>query len=423
MMEKQVAYTQGNPQVRLEVSGDLTLKGWDEPEVVAKSSSEESLTVDQAGDQINITCQAECNVQVPYRSEIQVNALGGNGIFKFLEGALDIQAAAGDLLLRSVGAARIGQVAGDLTAKNIAGDLRVGAVGGDVTASDIQGNFSIETEIAADLVLKEFDGSASATARGDVTLSFDPSPGNEYRFEAGGDLVCRIPPDASARIEISRAGQVVSKIPGVQQASPSNGLKTVTLGDGDAQIQIAAGGDVVLSELPRDWEVDDIEVEIGQDFESMAETITDQVTQQIASQMEMLESQLDTQFGNIANILNTAGISAQKAERMSQRAREASERAHARAQEKLQRAQERLQRKLDAARRRAEMRARTAERAARDRRRRPGSFEWSPPSAEARREPVTDEERMMILQMLEQKKISVEEAEQLLAALEGRSGS
>jgi hypothetical protein len=421
-MEKQVIHTRANPIIRLDVSGDLTIKGWDEPEVVAKSTSEEALTVDQSEEQVNIACQSDCTVRVPYQAEIQVNAVGGNCIVKSLDGSLEIQAAAGDLLLRSVGATRIGQVGGNLTAKNVDGDFQVEAVKGDATARDIQGNFLVTTDIAGNLVLKDFDGSASATVRGDATLSFDPSPGNEYRFEAGGNLICRIPSDASVKIEITRAGQVVSKIPGAQQASPPGGPKTFTLGEGDSQISIAAGGDVVLSDLPRDWEVDDIEVEIGQDFESMAETITDQVTQQIESQMEMLERQLESQFGNIANILNTAGISAQKAERMSERAREASERAQARAQEKLQRAQDKLQRKLETARRRAEMRARAAERAARDRRRRPAPFNWTPPQADTPREPVSDEERMMILKMLEQNKITVEEAEQLLSALEGRSG-
>jgi hypothetical protein len=37
-------------------------------------------------------------------------------------------------------------------------------------------------------------------------------------------------------------------------------------------------------------------------------------------------------------------------------------------------------------------------------------------------EPVSDEERMLILRMLEQGKISVADAEQLLAALEGKRG-
>jgi len=38
-------------------------------------------------------------------------------------------------------------------------------------------------------------------------------------------------------------------------------------------------------------------------------------------------------------------------------------------------------------------------------------------------DPVSEEERLMILRMLEQKKISIAEAEQLLSALESREGS
>jgi hypothetical protein len=47
-------------------------------------------------------------------------------------------------------------------------------------------------------------------------------------------------------------------------------------------------------------------------------------------------------------------------------------------------------------------------------------FGWSPPEAERPAESVSDAERLMILQMLEQQKITIEEAEQLMAALEGK---
>jgi hypothetical protein len=421
-MEKQVIHTGVDPQVTIQVSGDLTLKGWDEPEVVAKTDSGEALTVEQADDQVKITCQENCIVRVPYRAEVKLVSVGGNSIIKSLDGSLAIEKVSGDLLLRSVGETQINQIGGNLTAKNVDGDFQADTVNGDMTARDIQGDFMVQNAIQGNLVLKDFDGSASVTVGGDVTLSFDPSSGNDFRFEAGGNLICRIPSDASVRIEVTQGGQVVSKLPGAQQSSPANGQSVFILGEGDSQVSLTAGGDVVLTGLPRDWEVDDIEVEMGQDFESMASTITEQVTQQIEAQMEMLEEQLESQFGNLSNILNTAGLAGQKAERMSERAREASERAQARAEEKMRRAQEKLQRKLETARRRAEMRARSAERAARDRRRRIEPVERGFARSEPPQEPVTDEERLMILQMLEQKKISAEEAEQLLAALEGRSG-
>ena len=44
----------------------------------------------------------------------------------------------------------------------------------------------------------------------------------------------------------------------------------------------------------------------------------------------------------------------------------------------------------------------------------------TPPPPPPPSDPVTDEERMSILRMVEQKKISIAEAEKLLAALEGK---
>ena len=118
--------------------------------------------------------------------------------------------------------------------------------------------------------------------------------------------------------------------------------------------------------------------------------------------MEMLSARLDS-----------AGLSPEKAERIEKRA-----------QEKIRRAQEKLARRLTSEQKKTERKARTA--AARARRRSKGrrhtwSFRTSPvaPAAPAG-DPVSEEERLMILRMLEQKKISLAEADQLLAALEGK---
>ena len=46
------------------------------------------------------------------------------------------------------------------------------------------------------------------------------------------------------------------------------------------------------------------------------------------------------------------------------------------------------------------------------------SYDNPPPAREVKPSKVSDEERMMVLQMLQDKKISVEEADKLLSALE-----
>jgi hypothetical protein len=88
----------------------------------------------------------------------------------------------------------------------------------------------------------------------------------------------------------------------------------------------------------------------------------------------------------------------------------------------MRRTQEKMEAKLEASRRRAELKAQAALRRQQTANRRGRTFEWTPPSPPPAKETVSDEERLLILRMLEQKKITLQEAEELLAALEGKNG-
>ena len=93
------------------------------------------------------------------------------------------------------------------------------------------------------------------------------------------------------------------------------------------------------------------------------------------------------------------------------------------ARESTARAQERMERKMAAAQRKVERKARSAERHDRDHSWR---FVWTAPAGVSTAESsvaesnATDDERLMVLRMLEQKKITLEQAEKLLEALEGK---
>jgi hypothetical protein len=419
-MEKRSIKTGDNPQVSLTARGDLTLKGWEDLEITVKSERSSGLVLDQQGDNIAIQSDGHCTVRVPYGARIQIENIVGHATIKSLEGDLSINRIAGHLTLRSVGHTTLGEVDGHLAAKNIAGKLEVGIIEGNASVSDVQGDFVVVKSIEGNLSLNDLDGNGSARVEGNITLNLDPAPDASYQFTAEGNIFCRIPEDASVKVNIPDASSLSIKIPEVELPTPIKAPYSFGMGDQDADLTLSAEGNVAIGVLPPDWVMEDLDVEISEDLDRMADAISEQVTQQISAQVEMLEQQIEAQLANFPMMVGVAGLSAEEAERLDQRAREASERAAARAQEKIQRAQERLERKLESARRRAEMKARAAERAARDRRRRPESYEWSPPKAEPVSQPVSDDERLMVLQMLEQQLITPEQAEQLLAALEGR---
>ena len=420
-MDKRTVLTGDSPKIELNVSANLSIKGWDKNEVVAKCSSPDDLVMDVEGDEINISSKGNTSLRVPYGTIFEDGHITGDVSIKSIEGQINFSHVSGNLSLRSIGAAEIGKVSGNLSAKNINGNLNLTSCQGNVSVRDIKGDLMIDTSISGNFTLKEIDGNAEAHARGNVSVDLDPSPESKYEFEAKGNLTCRMPGDASVQVEIERGSNIIVKLPEVEVPTNISTPYHLVLGDGDASLTIGASGNISLVGRPADWDMGDFEFEIGEDFEMIIESLNEQIAVQIESQMEMMEEELDHQLDSLSFSLEKSAMSAEQAERIAERAREASERANRRAQEKIRKSQEKMQRKLEAAQRRAERKARAAERAAHDRRRRPESPVRRPMPVKGAAEPVSEEERLMILQMLEQGNISLDEAEQLLAALEGKS--
>ena len=162
-------------------------------------------------------------------------------------------------------------------------------------------------------------------------------------------------------------------------------------------------------------------VGISEDF---SRQIAQQIEAQIQTQIEMVMNQMNQEIDQILEHINQVGLSPEETERIMENARQTSEHEINRMQKRMQHAQEKLERKLEAAQRRHERRNEELDRRTRAHRKHSWSFQWnSPPTSTVShqllgKEPVNEEERLMILRMLEQKKITLEEADQLLAALD-----
>ena len=418
-MEKQFVPTSAAPHVTLKVNGDLRLKGQDDFQVVAKADDPENLTIESREDQVVIHSLGDCYVRVPQASVVQIEAVHGSAVCKALDGDLTIGSIDGDLELRNTGKVFITRVNGSLAAKNIEGDFKVDTINGELSARNVQGDFTVTDAVRGDLNLSNVGGSASAFADGNITLRLDPAPGHTYDFSCHGNLFCRLSSDASAEINVPKASQVMVELPGIHASAPVQTPYAITLGEGDARITLSADGNVILDTHAPSFEMEDFNLDINTEVNGIAESVSQQISQQVDSHMRMMEEQLKAQLSSLSMRLNAARLTEDQARRIEERAREASERATARAQERVRRAQERLEQKLAAAQRKLEQRHQAFERTSRHTRHGWNINLPTPPAPPG--EPVSEDERLMILHMLEEKKISLEEADALLSALEGKS--
>ncbi len=369
------------------VSGDLHARGWEREKIsVTGSHPSIKLLKDKNSNHINVTCQGDAKLKLPGRASLKIETIAGDARISELSGAISVRDVSGDLVARDVGAVTVDHIASDLRVRRINGALDVKHVGADATVRDIEGDVHIDT-IGADLFLGNVTGSCIVEHVGaDLVLNIPFSPEHDYRFNAGSDVVCKVLPSSSVRFLLPHDVKVNIKAEGAKQSQDEE-YQIVTFGTGETAVYIQAGGRVRLVRRAEEGEGEGIKIDLDLDFEWL---------ENIAS----LEERLNEQLADLdKRLCITVARQTEKVEKQAERLR--------------RQAEKRISRMQKAAARRAkkEPRAWTFV----------GSPSPPPPAPSPPPAPVSDEERMTILHMLEGGKINVDEAERLLAALEGRT--
>ncbi|HSO26800.1 MAG TPA: hypothetical protein VLS48_01935, partial [Anaerolineales bacterium] len=397
-MEKLWVETSLAPEILIqEIHGSLTLKGVNEAQVLIKAEHDQ-VELEYDDDRVVIRGHESCRVYVPSGATVQIGAIHGAGEIKLLEDKLSIGEVHGPLTLRYVGQTTVGKVHGHLAARNINGDLTVSNIEGHAEVRTVDGDLVL-AQVAGNLEVRNAEQDISARANGSVQLRLSAAGGLQYQVEAGGNLNCRLPGDANLALELASGGeQIRLQLPGQARTLHAESFET-TLGQGGAPMRLSAGGNLSVSvqagETPElrfdtEWTAD------LQGLDDFGQQLSSQIEKQVAAQMEAVARQVEEQMARLGVSLNAAGFSEEEQQRIIGQAQRASERANRRAQERIHRSQERLQRKLEAARRRDELKQAAARRSSSVRQ------EWNPPQPVE--ESSVEQERLLILRMLEQKK-------------------
>ena len=425
-MDQKVVATNLTPVVILEqVEGELQVKGWERAELVVRAQAENVELQEQEG-VIRIRCQDGCIIRLPWGANLKIEHLAGEGRIKRLEGSLVIGQAQDSLYLKEIGPVEIGSVQGNLTAKLVSGDFKAGVVEGNVIIKGIEGDCQLE-RVEGNLELRSAGGDIAAHVDGNATLTLGFAESSQCNFEVDGNVVCRIPGSADVQVSLSSESEnIVARLPERTQSLHQSEFEC-TLGEGKSQLKITASGNVVLDAQDQVWdESEELRPGVDEEYSGLPADFTQRIAEQVKNQVEAVTRQLNQQMEQLSHTVSKAGLSEEQSQRILHQAQRASERATLQAQEKMRRTQEKLDRKFESMRHNAEARAEAEERRAQARSKRAWGFEWNTPPTpptppappDAPKPAATDEERLMILRMLEEKKISISEAEKLLAALE-----
>jgi hypothetical protein len=354
------------PRIKIDaIDGDLSVVGWDGEDILIKTDEDE-LTLEQNGDEVVLSCTEDVSLRIPKNSSLFIQRIGGDAALRGVVGNVEVKEIDNDLSIREAGFLTIDTIKADFSLRGAKGNLYVKNVGGDVSLRDVEGNITLDS-VANDLALRGARGNIKVNVGEDVVVYLEPKADGEYSIVAGDDILLVLPPNANATLNL-HGDKIDIAWPGIENEEDII-ERGITLGDGSAKITLNAGGDIRVTN----------DVEAGNSAQD---------------------------FGNFAGMnFDWSGFG----ERISRQVEQATARAAKRAEEAARRVERHAERQ--ARRWKGNVKV--------------GRWNWEmgpkgvpmPPTPPS--EPVADEERMAVLKMLAEKKITAEQAEQLLNALEG----
>jgi len=329
---------------------------------------------------------------MPREAALIVNNIHRDLDLRAVVGDVHIDNVGGDAQLRNMGKALVNNIARDLNVRNGQGDFSSSNVGDDASLRHVHGSILLGS-VGSDLYLRDVDGGVTATVGSDAVLYVQPKGDYAYQVTAGSDILMRVSSDVNATFSIQGGSSDSVRVDLPDVETVDNGAsRSFSVGEGKATVSLTAGGDVIVTNRADEWE----------------------------SKAEFDPGVRDNVFAPG----EFPGIPSDLHERISKRVEEATRRA-LRHTKNAEWQSERVQRKVEVALRRAEEKIRAAERRSMHMgvsfgRHGQGAEHHAPPPPPPPSDPVSDEERLTILRLLQEKKISLPEAEKLLAALEGK---
>lgn len=392
------------PFVRVDsCAGDLVVRGWPEPALELKGDyqlhdSDKGFLVTSQGDLhlylpeealLSIgkvsgnliirdaigTCSCEYvqgDVVATRSGDTELGTVHGDLVIKSLIGILSAAEVNGDVVIRGAKDIALAEVHGDLSVRLVEGDVTIEAVNGDSDVRTIHGNVTIERSFR-DVNLNNVRGLVNISGvMGDIRLR-GGLPDGHHLLEARGDIVVRWP--GGLPLDLRASATKIDNRLSLEDIAEKKGEVAGHIGQGGAELTLVSEGRVILreSELEHDKsKYHGGDMEFNFEFDSIAARIEAEVNSHISRVMDDLEAKFGGDFGR-----RYSEKAARKAEKVAERTRKRT-----------------------------------------DYSRQASGFDFTAEPSSTSKKAVSIQEQMEILKMVENGKISPEEAQMLLEALE-----
>lgn len=368
----------------VKASGDLFLQG-ETPMEARFQSNDDRVRVNQSNETLYFETRASLDLVVPRNVPVIIEKIGGSAFAQDFESPLVIHKIGGDLALRRVGALQIEKVGGSCLIVDAERLVDIHKIGGDLTLRGGAGEIQIDSIGGTGDVQVSGAETVQIRSGGDLIVYFSRELSKPVNLRAGASVEVYVPESISASFNLDSGAESIEVNLNRQNVSRNEEIESrradFILGENGPLVEARAGADIRIS-----------------DEENQPESIAEDLDNREKAWKEVRERRGGNPSWSFGFGFDRTSA---WADMISRRAQEAARRAEQRTHRAMRHTEEHIRQAAEREIRRADVR-------------------YGAPSAPPPAPKVTEQERLMVLKMLQENKITVEQAEKLLAALEGR---
>lgn len=272
-----------NPIIHLKAYGGVRIQGVDQTEVQCEIDAPQLATLMEENGHVYITANSSCKLTIPAGSSIEIEKGMGSISIHNIQNHIQIEKALGNLILSDIKSAKVEKVGGNFAVRNASGEISIEKVGSSLVADSImslhcekvggqcyvkhvEGNFYLG-KAGGGFSGQDIKGLTSVFRTGgsfdakDLTLNEDIRAGGSIRLSnfninkniglrAGGDIELALGEDfPGASLEMNSGGFHIRVKMGQDNLDISEKSYEYEFGDGKRDLYLTAGGEIEVSDV------------------------------------------------------------------------------------------------------------------------------------------------------------------------------
>ena len=232
-------------KVYLRVSGDLILTGG-AGEALTLHGGRGDFRVEQMEGQVVVVCSGDLRAELPAKGQVMVERASGNVDVNAAGCDLKMERLSGDLTVDGAENLWVEQVSGQASVSNVRGQLVLGKVGGDLLGEEI--GTMTASRVGGDVHLRRVGLGGDLRCGGDLLIAPTQCAASAVTLRAGGDAMVQLLPEFNAEVQLESDDRGIYLSFGNQHSELSVKKHLLTLGSGGPRLSILTGGELMLTD-------------------------------------------------------------------------------------------------------------------------------------------------------------------------------